>query len=175
MRLPECTIDTSCIIALDYLDLVPLLNSLYSKVLLPKAVRKELFRRRRTKDRVRSLCRRFRFLQNCDDYDAVSITWLHPREGRSAGKDVGEKEAILQAAGRGAGVLVDDQEGRALAQAYGLEIVGTLGILRRLFDMQLVSRSAISAGLRLLSEKGVRLPADAVSDLLRHAGANVEP
>ena len=39
----QCTIDTSCAIALDTLDLLPKLSWLFSRVLLPKALHKELF------------------------------------------------------------------------------------------------------------------------------------
>src|SRR5437899_3230547 len=52
MRSRRCTIDSSCIIALDHLQLVPQLSLLFSPVLVPKAVRKELFKRRVTKDRL---------------------------------------------------------------------------------------------------------------------------
>jgi hypothetical protein len=52
MLMPICTIDASCIVALDHLDLIPQLSFLFSRVLLPKAVREELFKRRATKDRL---------------------------------------------------------------------------------------------------------------------------
>jgi hypothetical protein len=46
MRPPLCTIDASCVIILDHLNLLPQMSFLFSRVLVPKAVRTELFRRR---------------------------------------------------------------------------------------------------------------------------------
>jgi hypothetical protein len=46
MRSRRCTIDSSCIIALDHLQLVPQPSILFSPVLVPKAVRNELLKRR---------------------------------------------------------------------------------------------------------------------------------
>lgn len=54
MRVPRCTIDSSCVIALDHLDLLPQLSLLVSRVLVPKAVREELLKRRATKRSVTS-------------------------------------------------------------------------------------------------------------------------
>jgi hypothetical protein len=51
MRARRCTIDSACVIALDHLDLVPQLSFLFSIVLVPKAVREDLFKRRVTKSR----------------------------------------------------------------------------------------------------------------------------
>lgn len=58
MRSRRCTIDSSCIIALDHLQLVPQLSMLFSPVLVPKAVRNELFKRRTTKDRLQFILTR---------------------------------------------------------------------------------------------------------------------
>lgn len=61
MRGRRCTIDSSCVIALDHVNLVPSLSVLFSKVLVPRAVRKELSRRRATKDRLRSIFATYAF------------------------------------------------------------------------------------------------------------------
>jgi len=42
MRRPACVIDSSCVIALDHLELFPQITFLFSEVLLPKAVRREM-------------------------------------------------------------------------------------------------------------------------------------
>src|ERR1017187_8091441 len=55
MRARRCTIDSSCVIALDHLDLVPKLSFLFSIVLVPKAVREELLKHRAAKDRLQSV------------------------------------------------------------------------------------------------------------------------
>ena len=63
MRRPACVIDSSCVIALDHLELFPQITFLFSEVLLPKAVRKDLFKRRVSKDRVRGFFSSFAFIQ----------------------------------------------------------------------------------------------------------------
>jgi hypothetical protein len=73
----SCTIDSSCVIALDHLDLIPKLSFLFSVVLIPKAVRKDLFRRRNTKDRVRSFFQNYDFFRPCNDYDQASVDLLN--------------------------------------------------------------------------------------------------
>lgn len=55
MRARRCTIDSSCVIALDHLDLVPKLSFLFSIVLVPKAVREELLKHRAAKDRLQAV------------------------------------------------------------------------------------------------------------------------
>lgn len=69
MRLPVCTIDASVVIALDHLNLLPQLSLLFFEGPLAKAVRTELFRRRITKDRLRSILESYAFLEHCHDYD----------------------------------------------------------------------------------------------------------
>jgi len=76
MRVPRCTIDSSCVIALDHLDLLPQLSLLFSRVLVPKAVREELLKRRATKDRLRSFFNEYAFLERCDDYEKGTVDFL---------------------------------------------------------------------------------------------------
>jgi predicted nucleic acid-binding protein len=115
MRTPRCTIDSSCVIALDHLDHLPKLSFLFSQVLLPKAVRNDLFRRTGTKKRVQSLFRTYAFVEPCDAYDKGAVDILLAERDREGTKDRGEAEAVVQAAQIGAMVIVDDQWGRELA------------------------------------------------------------
>ena len=78
MRAPRCTIDSSCVIALDHLDLLPQLSFLFSLVLVPKAVRDDIFKRRATKKRVQSLFDQYAFFERCDDYDRVRLIFCSP-------------------------------------------------------------------------------------------------
>jgi hypothetical protein len=90
------------VIALDHLGLVPNLSFLFSIVLVPKAVRGELFKRRAAKDRLQSLFDTYAFFQRCDGYD------------------------------KGATGIMDDPWGRELAVRDDLEFHGTLWVLERL-------------------------------------------
>lgn len=74
MKKPAGVIDSSCVIALDALNLLPQLTWLFDQLLIPKAVRAELCRRRSTKDRLKRLLREYTsFVAPCDDYDLGAV------------------------------------------------------------------------------------------------------
>jgi predicted nucleic acid-binding protein len=154
------------LIALDFLGLLPLMATLFATVLIPKAVRKELFRRRRMKDRIQSALRNYAFLQPCDEYDqGAADVLLIERSG-----DRGEAEAIVQASQSGAVVIVDDRWGRRLASQFDLEHHGTLWVLERFYETGLISSNALREFLmRLLSGK-YRMPLSKVDELLMRIG-----
>ena len=166
MQPPICTIDTSFVIALDILDLLPQLSVLFSRVLLPRGVRAELFKRRTTKDRLRKLIRSYAFIVRCDDYDRGAVDILLIERARQGVEDRGETEAIVQAANLGATVIVDDPWGRQLADWTQLEYHGTLWVLRRLHELELLPGPALRDGLTRLRAQGIRLPLRDANDLL---------
>jgi predicted nucleic acid-binding protein len=164
MRVRRCTIDSSCIIALDYLNLVPQLSLLFSIVLVPKAVRNELFKLRATKDRLQSIFSTYAFFQRCDGYEQGTVDFLLSERARLGSKDRGEVEAIVQAAEVGAAVIVDDPWGRELAALAELDFCGTVWVLQRFHELGLISslRNCFAA----LRDRGTRLPWAAVNELL---------
>jgi len=168
MRQSVCVIDSSCVIALDHLELFPQLTFLFSEVLLPKAVRRDLFKRRLTKDRVRGFFTSFAFVRRCDRYDHAAVDLL--LADRRANRDRGEAEAVVQASERGAAVIIDDKWGRQLAESFALECHGTVWVLDRLYELGLVTASDLRAHLVPLRLRGVRLPQTAVNNLLSKAG-----
>ena len=167
---PICTIDTSSVIALDHLGLMPQLSFLFSRVLLPKAVRDELFKRRDTKKRVQSMLNSYAFVERCDGYDKASVDLLLIERAVQGVKDRGEAEAVVQASELGATVIVDDLWGRTLAQRFGRDFHGTLWILQRFFQIGLVSSSATRRHFELLVLRGVRLPRELVDEFLLEIG-----
>ena len=168
MRQPACVIDSSCVIALDHLELFPQFTFLFSEVLLPKAVRKDLFKRRVSKDRVRGFFTSFAFIQRCDRYDQTTVDIL--LADRCTNRDRGEAEAVVQASERGAAVIVDDKWGRQLAQNFALEYHGTIWILGRFHELGLLSASDLRAHFVALRLRGVRLPRTEVNNLLSKVG-----
>jgi len=103
MLQPQCTIDSSCVIALDHLDLLPKLTFLFVRVLVPKAVRDDLFKRRSTKDRLQSLFDAYAFFQRCDDYDKGTVDFLltERARARTGKKDRGEAGRDRKDSGQG--------------------------------------------------------------------------
>ena len=170
MRRRRCTIDSSCVIALDHLGLVPKLSFLFSRVLVPKAVREDLFKRRETKDRLQRSFDDFAFFERCDEYDRGTVEFLLAERARGGHKDRGETEAIIQAVQEGAMVIVDDPWGRQLARRYGCPCHGTIWVLQQLFELKLLSASDLRNGFSRLRERGTRLPWDDVNELLRKLG-----
>jgi len=170
MRRPICTIHTSSVVALDHLGLVSQLSWLFSRVLLPKAVRTELFRRRKTKDRIRAIFRDYSFVEGCDDYDKGAVDVLLIERGKLGVRDRGEAEAVAQAAQVGAMVIVADRWGRSLAARHGRDFHGVLWVLRRLQELELASSGITRDRLVALFRRGVRLPRKEVNDLLAEIG-----
>jgi predicted nucleic acid-binding protein len=169
MRSRRCTIDSSCIIALDHLQLVPQLSILFSPVLVPKAVRNELFKRRFTKDRLQFIFSTYGFFQRCDSYDRGAVDLLLAERTRLGMKDRGEVEAVVQASQAGAAVPVDDRWGRDLARRFDLDFYGTVWILQQLYQLELLS-SDLGTCFKLLRSRGVRLPWETVNELLVRVG-----
>jgi predicted nucleic acid-binding protein len=169
MRSRRCTIDSSCIIALDHLQLVPHLSMLYSPVLVPKAVRKELFKRRATKDRLQLIFNTYGFFQRCDGYDKGAVDLLLSERTRLGVRDRGEVEAVVQASQVGAAILVDDRWGRDLATRFDLDFHGNVWVLHQLYLLGLLS-SGLGNCFDLLRGRGVRLPWETVNKLLVSVG-----
>jgi len=166
MRAARCTIDSSCVIALDHLGLLPQLSLLFSVVLVPKAVREELFKRRRTKDRIQLLLDAYAFFQRCDGYDQGAVHFLLAERVRLGAQDRGEVEAVVQAAEMGTTVIVDDSWGRELAERDGLDPHGTLWVLQRFHELGLLSSPALRDCFVSLQSLGIRLPWELVDEFL---------
>jgi predicted nucleic acid-binding protein len=170
LRAPRCTIDSSCVIALDHLDLLPQLSLLFSRVLVPKAVREDLYKRRATKDRLQFLFDSYAFLERCDGYEKGTVDFLLAERVRQGMRDRGEVEAVVQASEFGASVIVDDQWGRKLATQYDLDHHGTFWVLQRFYDLGLRSAPALRISLASLRARRTRLPWKTVNAWLVQIG-----
>jgi predicted nucleic acid-binding protein len=107
--------DTSALSALIQINRTDLLQRLYQRIAIPFAVRDELLKFHR------SIPLGIDVL-NCDDRTAVER--LQNRLG------LGESQAIVLAKQIKADVLlVDEQRGRRIARAEGLQIIGVVGVL----------------------------------------------
>ena len=162
MRERRCTIDSSCVIALDHLELVPQLSLLFSTVLVPKAVRQDLFKRRATKDRVQSFFGAYAFFQRCDDYDQGTVDFLLAERTRQGARDRGEVEAVVQASQFGAVVIVDDPWGRNSPRVTIWSFMERYGFLKRFHELELISGTALRDCVVSLRGRGIRLPWETV-------------
>lgn len=170
MPLPVCTIDTSVVIALDHLNLLSQLSWLFSRVLLPKAVRDELFRRPGREERIKELSASYDFIKPCDDYDQAAVNVLFAERKAQEIRDRGEAEAVTQASAHGADVLMDDAWGRKLAEKHGRECHGTVWLLRRFHELGLASAAVTRGHFLVLARYEIRLPWKEVNKLLAEIG-----
>lgn len=115
--------DAGPIIALAQIGVLDLLPRLFQRIVIPPAVRRELI-------------------------TVSPPTWIEqPAQSyppdpriRAAGLDPGESEAIAMALAIGAGgILLDDLAARLVAERLGLTVIGTLGVLVRAKDAQLIA------------------------------------
>lgn len=120
--------DTSPINYLVQIGQIEVLPSLFSKVLVPEAVMAELCATG-APDAV-------------SDWLASAPLWLEVRETShlimGIDLDRGEAEAIALAMDLGLTALIDDRKGRECAAALGIPVVGTIGILSRAAQLQML-------------------------------------
>lgn len=181
MAKPAGVIDSSCAIALDALDLLPQLTYLFHRLLIPSAVEEELYRRRRNRDRIKVLLRKYAFIEKCIGYDQTAVDLLlieRRRKGsRDRGgavlqnkKDRGEAEAVIQATEDGAMVVVDETWGRKLAERHRLDYHGIIWVLGRRSELDLLSPVIVREHFLKLKELGIRFPLQAANGLLARLG-----
>ena len=117
-------------IFLSKLGIIELAIELFSEVFLPSSVNDEVLRR---KDEASSALERLQITGSVKVIDARSSR-LVKALGRRLGK--GEAEAIAVALERDADLVVlDDHAARSEATRLGLEVKGTLGVIRRLMEL----------------------------------------
>jgi hypothetical protein len=115
--------DTSVLLNLALIGEIDLLSLLFGGVIAPKAVHDEFARLTASSGRFAGLCMPTWVTSHVVS-DAALVTQLQ------ASLDAGESEAIALALELHAdAVLMDETEGRCLAQARGLRTIGIVGIL----------------------------------------------
>ena len=123
--------DTSPINYLVLIKEIEILPRLYGKVVIPQTVREELLHPVAA-EIVRT-------------WTAQAPAWLEIRtpakspDPSLARLDAGERDAIMLAAELHADqLIVDDREGRRLAEERGITVIGTLGVLKEAATMGLL-------------------------------------
>ena len=106
--------NSSVLITLDNAGALHVLKDLFKEILVPKAVRKEVFGRRKLPA----------FVKCVEISEAIALKVLE------SNLEAGEGEAICLYEEADADLLViDDLEGRRVAERLGINITGTLGVL----------------------------------------------
>jgi len=145
--------NSSPLIALSHIGEIEILKSLFGEVLVPPAVVAESV----------SASPLPEWVLRRDLTSAVAVELLHPALGR------GESEAIcLAAESKARLVLLDDRPARRHAQALGLPVMGTLGILLAAKRRGLVP--AVRSLLEALVAHGFRVAPRLLKSVLADAG-----
>ena len=123
--------DTSVLIAFEKLGILDLLCKIYKKILIPEAVLQEYGTK----------------LNNCFQVKKVNdIRLLGIIRDFNIGK--GESEAIGIAFENDLPILIDDQKARKIAKKLYLKVSGTIGVLVKLYNKNLIE-SAYQKALEL--------------------------
>jgi len=148
--------DTRPLNYLILIDCVHVLEPMYGRVAIPEAVRAEMLRPQ-TPDAVRAWVNRL-------------PTWVEvhsptpPAKFLAPNLGLGESQAISLALALKAPVIVIDEiVGRKEAQAHGLRVIGTLGILR---DAQELNLLDLKTAIERLKATNFRIPSEVVAKLL---------
>lgn len=148
--MPEkAIIDTSVLIALERINILDVLCSIYSHIILPEAVVSEFG------------------TPSLDCYSSekvkspmVRLLVLDLNLGR------GEAESIALASESGLRLVLDDLKARKVAENLGLKVTGTIGILLKAESLALIDSSYDKA--KELRDKGFYISDQLLDDLSRY-------
>jgi len=148
--MPEkAIIDTSVLIALERINILDVLCSIYSHIILPEAVVSEFG------------------TPSIDCYSSekvkspmVRLLVLDLNLGR------GEAESIALASESGSRLVLDDLKARKVAENLGLKVTGTIGILLKAESLALIDSAYDKA--KELRDKGFYISDQLLDDLSRY-------
>jgi predicted nucleic acid-binding protein len=154
--------DSSPLIYLSRIGLLHILPTLFGDVVVPRAVWEEALGRRPSAPGIESL-RQASWIRVVDD----------PSPSADLGLDAGETAAILVAESLRANLLlIDERLGRAVAQARGLAVRGTLGVLVQARRSNILS--ALAPVLDALVAEGFRIAPALLRQALVFVGEGTE-
>jgi predicted nucleic acid-binding protein len=148
--------DTSPLNYLILIDHIDVLEPMYGRIAIPAAVRDEMLQPQAPIS-VRS------WVTNLPEW--VEVHGSKPAPFFLAKNlDLGEREAISLALTLKAPILIIDEAlGRREAEAHGLRVIGTLGILRDAHDLNLLN---LKTALEQLQATNFRVPTEILAKLL---------
>ena len=148
--------NTSLLIALKHAELLEKLNLLFQRIIVPPSVMRELS------------------VKEKEYFQGLSFLSVEePRDRRlvlvlKTIVDEGEAEAITLALEKNSLLIIDDLKGRKAARRLGLEIIGTLGVLKAMKLKGIIRE--VKPFIERLREKGFYISDDLVNKLLSDIG-----
>ena len=140
--------DTSCLIVLQNIARLNLLQSLFNRIVVTPEVQHEFGEPLPT----------WIDVQNVEDISKKGILELELDEGEASSIALGleNKDHCV--------LLIDERKGRRIAEALGLKITGTLGILIRAKEQSLIT--SLKDEIEALKQIDFRMSAKLISDIL---------
>ena len=164
---PVCVVlDSSAVIALSSVGLLDTVVKLFDRVLVPQAVYEEVVVRgagRPGSRELRGLVETGR-VKLLAPRDRWVVEALHDPLG------LGEAEAIALALEQGCAVVLDDRVARLKARAMGLQLMGTLRLLRAAYNAGLLGLEELVGALEELRRHGFRVSDELLERILRELG-----
>ena len=147
--MPEAVIaDTSSLIALEKINLLPILCKIYSEVIIPESVINEF-------GNITLPCLLIKKVER--SLSKLLIIDLNLGQG--------EAEVITLANQTGLKVIIDDSKARRIAENMGLKITGTIGVLIKAEKLGLIESAYDKA--KELKEKGFYVSDELLGDISR--------
>lgn len=158
--------DTTPIISLLKAGHLELLRDLYGKVLIPKAVFREL-----TENPVylkeSGIIKKSEFLEVSEAGNRKAVNVLRS----VTGLDAGESEALILYDEQKADLLLmDERKGRSVAKQLNVRHVGTAGILMLAYDKGLLQPAEVKSCIDTMLDNDIRLDKKICNAVMLHAG-----
>lgn len=152
--------NTSPLIWLSKIGKITLLKNLFGEVIIPEEVYREAVER--------GLQERFSdalAIKECVDQGWIKISKLDEKEITNSQKmteqvfeiHLGEAQAIILARKKAALLLMDESSGRAFAETFGLKVKGTLYVIMKALEEELLDKAEAKDIVLALVSKGFRI------------------
>jgi predicted nucleic acid-binding protein len=140
--------DTSTLIALEKIGLLPILCKIYKEVVIPESVIEEF-------GNLTLPCLTIRKVES----NLLKLLIIDLNLGK------GEADAIALASQTGLRIIIDDSKARKVAENMGLKLTGTIGVLMKAERLGLLSN--VQNKVRELKEKGFYVSDELIEEISR--------
>jgi len=142
-------VDTSVLIALERIELLPILCKIYKEIILPEAVVKEF-------GNINIICRSTRKVES----RLINVLMRDLNLGK------GESEVIALAYETKFKALIDDLKARKVAEDFGVSISGSIGVLLKAEKLGLIDSALRKT--QELKDKGFHVSNELLADISKY-------
>lgn len=155
--------DTTPIITLLKIDKLSLLEKLFGKIIVPKAVFRELTQNNKFVNEADIITKNnFIEVQDVSTHDTVELF------RKSTGLDAGESEALVLAEKLQADMmLLDEKKARKMASLMNIKVMGTVGILIKAYEKKIISKDEILVSVNIMKSYGRFVSESVYEELFR--------